>query len=352
MKFLKLILFAGCVLALVAGTASAGVNSKEVGSVLIYPEYFATNQAETGGDGTTRHTYLTISNTQAVAYNAHIQIVGGTACDDCDFDLFLTPLQTKRLWLRRDLVGGIWSTVILDASPHSQNGTPLILSACPEAKGFVVAILELANPVTHVAVEPRTTLGAKALQGDEVVVNIIDGSATQVGAIAVGSAVEVNGDRDLHFDGVEFERFPDVVSANFWAPNAQVDPRLVLFNIDINTHRVGGDDPPITYCSLNYANANEVRWSRNFSFGCWTDTRLFNMGPGFHEDILGTTNGFLWVRCSDGTHGAIQTAVSGNSGIYPYAPLSQFKDTLFQSRTTSGDATLRLTPDITGGETQ
>jgi hypothetical protein len=348
MKFLKLILFAGCALALVAGTASAGINSKEEGSVLIYPEYFATNQAEPGGDGTTRHTYLTVTNTLATDFNAHIEVVGGTACDDCNFDLYLTGMQTKRLWLRRELVGGTnWSTVILDASSHSQFGTPLVLAACPEAKGFVVVILE--DVLNGAPVEPRTTIGARALQGDEVVVNVIDGSATQVGAIAVQSAIEVSPDRDLNFDGEEFERFPDVVSANFWAPNAQVDPRLVLFNVDFNTHRVGGDDPPTTYCSLNYANANEVRWSRNFTFGCWTDTRLFSMGPGFHEDILGTANGFLWVQCSDGTHGAIQTAVAGNSGVYPYAPLSQFKDTLFQSRTESGNAELRLTPDITGG---
>jgi hypothetical protein len=357
MKFLKQILLAGCVLALAVGAASAGVNSKEVGALLVYPGYYATDQAEIGGDGTTQHTYLTVTNAVSIPVNAHIEVVGGTACDDCNFDLYLTGFQTRRLLFKREQVGGFWNTVIRDASPHSQTllGLP-VLAACPEAKGFVVALLEAA--VNGAAIEPRRTLGADFLYGDEVVVNINSGAALQLGAIAVQDGPQGNnGDRVLAFNNSEYAAFPFIVSANFWAPNSDVDPRLILFNAGINTHRVGGDEPPHTPCSVNYVNANEVKFSRSFSFGCWTDTRLLDplLLPGSHEDILGTANGFVWVGCEPdeedrvpAVHGAIATALLGGHENYVYSDQSGFSDTLFQSPATVPGAVMYLTPDITG----
>ena len=76
------------------------------------------------------------------------------------------------------------------------------------------------------------------------------------------------------------------------------------------------------------------------------DPRLL---PGSNEDFLGTANGFLWVQCENpGTHGAIQTALTGGHENYIYSDQSGFSDTLFQSATTNPGAVLHLTPDITG----
>jgi len=350
MKLAKLILLAACVLALGASMASAGINSKEVGAVLVYPEYFATNQNEPGGDGSDWFTYLTITNDKSSEVNAHIEVIGGVACDDCNFDLFLTGFQTKRLKLSRELVGSVWATVVYDASPHSYTGTPVILGACPERKGFVVAILEYAANGRVVA--PRRTLGENMLHGDEVVVNILNGSASQVGAIAVQGVGPNSGGRGLRFDNQEYAAFPSIVTTDFWAANARVDPRLILFNVDFNTHRGPGDNPPSTACSMNFVNAEERVYSRSFSFGCWSDSRLLDISANFHEDILGTANGFLWVQCDAGTHGALMTSLTGSTTNYPYAVQSDFKDTLFQSVTTNPNARLKMTPSITGEDPQ
>lgn len=345
MKFLKLIVFAACVLALGASVASAGINSKEVGALLVYPEYYAMNQNEFG-DGITMHTYLTITNDKSSAVNAHIEVVGGTACDDCNFDLFLTGFQTKRLVLKRELVGTVWATVVYDASPHSVTGTPVVLAACPESKGFVIALLEAA--AGGLVVEPRMTLGENMLHGDEIVVNINTGAASQVGAIAVQGTGSNDGNRELRFDNQEYAAFPSIVTTNFWAVNSKVDPKLILFNLDFSTHRGLADDAPSTTCNMNFVNAEERVFSRNFSFGCWSDTRLLDISANFYEDILGTANGFLWVQCGAGTHGALMTSLAGNYGNYAYSVQSDFKDTMFQSVTTNPGATLYLTPSITG----
>jgi hypothetical protein len=294
----------------------------------------------------------------SIPVNAHIEVVGGTACDDCNFDLPLTGFQTRRLLFRRELVGSNWNTVIRDASPHSQTITPLLnLAACPEAKGFVVVLLEVANPTTGRPYEPRATLRADYLYGDEVVVNINSGAALQMGAIAIqkGTATEPPIgtsflDRQLDFNGLEYAAFPSIVSANFWAPNSDVDPRLIVFNVDINTHRVGGVFPPHTDCDVNLWDAEEHFHSGGLHFGCWTDSRLLDFIPVSHEDFLGTANGHLWLGCDAGTHGAIATALSGGHEEYIYSSQSGFSDTLFQSGFVNAGATLILTPDLTGGE--
>lgn len=336
MKLGKLIVLAGCVLAVGAGAAFAGINSKEVGALLIYPEYWATSAAEPGSS-VQMDTYVTITNDFSFAVIAHIEIIGGVACDDCNFDLPLTGYETKRLRLSRENVGNVWVTRVSDASPHSSTGTPAILAACGEPHGFIVAALEFEDP------RGRFTIGANLLHGDEVVVDLQNGSASQVGAVAVQGVGPNSGDRIYSFNNLEYAAFPSIVTANFWAPNARVDPRLILFNVNFNTNN---PVPPVTTCSLNYVNANEIRFSRNFSFGCWSDSRLLDIAAGFHEDILGTANGFLWAQCSPGTHGAILTRLSGGTQNYPYPSNADFKDTLFQSVTTDGRATLYLTPFV------
>jgi hypothetical protein len=345
MNLIKRITLVACVLVIGIGAASAGINSKEVGALLIYPEYWADDPNEPGSQFKPPaqfdvDTYITVTNDKSSPVNAHIEVIDGKKCDDCNFDLPLTGFQTKRLWFdRRDIGGGTWATVILDASPHSSDpdpNVPEILHACPGQHGFIVVSLEAPG------VEPRTTLGENMLHGDEVVVNVTIGGAVQVGAIAVQGVGPNNGDRHFKFDNMEYAAFPSIVTGNFWAPNDYVDPRLILFNVNFETGM-----KPETWCSINYVNAEEDRASDDYHFDCWAEKRLVDIAPGFHENILGTANGFLWAQCSAGTHGAMMTFISSGAPNYPYGS-GVYKDTLFQSVTTDATAELWLTPDITG----
>jgi len=334
MKYSKLAVL-GLVLAIGSGMAFAGINSKEVGAVLIFPEYRAEYSPNVD-------TYISITNDKSTAVTAHIEVVGDDVCDDCNFDLPLTGFQTKRLRFNRERVGGnsseLYATVIYDASPHSDTGSPYVISACPEKRGFVVVTLEEAGA------EPRKTLGENMLHGDSVVIELEGGTSSQMGAIAVQGVGVNDNNRNLKFDNMEYAAFPSIVTANFWAPSEDVEPRLVLFNVDFQT-----GVPPTTNCAINYVNAEEDVFSRNYSFDCWSKIDLRDLAPGLHEDILGTANGFLWAQCDAGTHGAMVTDLEGNTVNYPYPGESEHSDTLFQSTTTNAGAELRLTPSITGG---
>lgn len=328
----------GMIIAVGFGTVLAGVNSKEVGAVLIFPKYEATAGTEDVD------TYISITNDKSTDVVAHVEVIGDNVCDDCNFDLPLTGFQTKRLRFNREPVGGgDYATVIYDASVHSNpgnpSGYPSILTACPEANGFVVVTLEEPGSV------PRTTLGENMLHGDAVIVKIDDGTSTQFGAIAIQGVGMNDGDRNLRFDNMEYAAFPSIVTANFWAPNSVVEPELVLFNVNFRT---GQWPAPVTHCALNYVNAEEVVFSRNLSFDCWEEIELSQVAPGFLEDILGTANGFLWAQCDAGTHGAIVTELGGRTANYPYPGQSEHADTMFQSVTTNAGAELRMTPSLIG----
>jgi len=323
---------------------TAGINTKEVGAVLIYPEYRATSPSE-DPNASLVDTYISVTNDKSVDFVAHVEVISGTACDDCNFDLPLTGYQTRRLRFTRQLLGtSIWATVVYDASGHSVTGTPQILSACADPYGFVVITLEQQD------INPRTTLGDNALHGDAVVVDLGLGTSSQVGAHAVQGVGVNDGDRELRFDNMEYSAFPSILTTNFWSSSSRVDPRIVLFNVNFQT---GQFPTPVTQCSLNYANAEEVIFSRSFSFGCWDDPRLSDLAVGFDEDILGTANGFMWIQCEAGTHGAVVTDLRAGeqTGNYPYPANSEARDTLFQSVTVSTAATLKMTPSITVTET-
>lgn len=319
-----------CVLAVASGAAFAGINSKEVGGVLIYPTYQAYN-----GNNNNIDTYLSVTNDKAYPIKAHFEIIGDVVCDDCSFDLLLTPYQTKRLLLDRGAIGQTQATIVYDASGHSETGDVPILTACSEPEGFVVVTLEDPNQVD------AYTLGENMLHGDLVIVDISDGTSSQMGAIAVQAVGPNDGNRWIEFDGVEYAKFPSIVTGNFWSPNAAVEPRLVLFNVDFTT----GDSPvEINECDINFVNAEEDRFNADFLFDCYARINLRDLAPGFLEDILGTSNGFLWAACDEGTHGALITDLEDTTPNYAYPDDTQHADTLFQSTTvTRENAKLKLT---------
>lgn len=336
MQYRKIAMLA-CVLAIASGAAFAGINSKEVGAVLIYPTYQAYDGANNNID-----TYISITNDKNLPIVAHFEIIGDVVCDDCSFDLLLTPYQTKRLLLDRQSIGGNGLTRVYDASGHSETGSVVSLTACSEPEGFVVVTTEDPNQID------AYTLGENVLHGDLVLVDLSDGTSSQMGAIAVQSVGENDHNRWIEFDGLEYAKFPNIVTANFWSPSDAVEPRLVLFNVDFET----GDVPPDTNeCEINYVNAEEDRFNADYNFDCYARVNLRDLAPGFIEDILGTANGFLWAQCDEGTHGAMITDLEDTTSNYTYPDDSQHADTLFQSVTTTRrDAKLKLTKFVQNEE--
>jgi hypothetical protein len=335
MQYRKIAMLA-CVLAIASGAAFAGINSKEVGAVLIYPTYQAYD-GESNID-----TYISITNDKNLPIVAHFEIIGDVVCDDCSFDLLLTPYQTKRLLLDRQTIGGNGLTRVYDASGHSETGDVVSLTACSEPEGFIVVTTEDPNQID------AYTLGENVLHGDLVIVDLRDGTSSQMGAIAVQAVGSNDGNRWIEFDGLEYAKFPNIVTANFWSPNDSVEPRLVLFNVDFET----GDIPPDTHeCEINYVNAEEDRFNADYNMDCYARVNLRDLAPGFIEDILGTANGFLWAQCDEGTHGAMITDLEDPTSNYLYPDDSQHADTLFQSVTTTRrDAKLKLTKFVQNEE--
>jgi len=336
MQYRKIAMLA-CVLAIASGAAFAGINSKEVGAVLIYPTYQAYNSGNNNID-----TYISVTNDKNLPIVAHFEIIGDVVCDDCSFDLLLTPYQTKRLLLDRQSIGQTQFTAVLDASGHSETGDVPVLTACSEPEGFVVVTTEDPNQVD------AYTLGENVLHGDLVIVDLSDGTSSQMGAIAVQAVGPNDGNRWIEFDGLEYAKFPNIVTGNFWSPNASVEPRLVLFNVDFETGEVPVD---LNECDINYVNAEEDRFNADHNFDCYSRINLRDLAPGFIEDILGTANGFLWAYCDEGTHGAMITDLENTTPNYTYPDDSQHADTLFQSTTvTNRDAKLKLTKFVQNEE--
>jgi hypothetical protein len=321
MRGSKSITLLACVLVFGSAAAFAGINSKEVGALLVYPEYWATSTLE-DATATNIQTYVTVTNDKSTPVNAHVEVIGGEFCGDCNMDLPLTGFQTKLLILRRQLITGGYRTVVLDTADD------VYLTACLEKHGFVVVTLEAPG------VEPRRTLGENMLHGDEVVVDLTTGAAFQVGAISVQGVGPNDGDRNYRFDNLEYAAFPSIVTANFWTPSSTVDPHLILFNVDFKTGIA-----PTTNCSINYVDNQENMKSASYNFGCWTDTKLTDLAAGF--GVLPYPNGFLWAQCDAGTHGAIMTNLIDGRWV------NTFKDTLFQSVTSTASAVLHLTPSTT-----
>lgn len=334
MQYRKIAMLA-CVLAIASGAAFAGINSKEVGAVLIYPTYQAYSNPNID-------TYISITNDKNLPIVAHFEIIGGVSCDDCSFDVLLTPYQTKRLLLNRESIGQNSFTRVYDASGHSETGDVISLAACSEPEGFVVVTTEDPNMVD------AYTLGENVLHGDLVIVDLGDGTSSQMGAISVQAVGPNDGNRWIEFDGLEYAKFPNIVTGNFWSPNAAVEPNLVLFNVDFET----GDSPvELNECEVNFVNAEEVRFNADHTIDCYDRVNLRNLAPGFIEDILGTANGFIWALCDEGTHGAMITDLEDPTSNYTYPNDSQHADTLFQSTTvTRRDAKLKLTKFVQNEE--
>jgi hypothetical protein len=120
------------------------------------------------------------------------------------------------------------------------------------------------------------------LLGSELVVNGSGGmyrmNAIPFDAIPLeGLATDLNGNKELDFDDVEYEGVPAVLYVDSFL--AVAGSRLALINL------TGGPDANAVV-QIQAWNDNEFPLSATVSFKCWFDQRLKNVNPLFDDDFL------------------------------------------------------------------
>ncbi len=307
--------------ALSTGAATAASNSSEVGAILLYPKYQASDPADSASSlSSDVDTYLIVTNQAATPLTVHISLMGDGVCDACSFDLPLTGFQSVRLRLDRQILGTRWMTVISDASGSSSAIPPApILAACSEPRGFVV--INQQDP----GVVPPSTLNDNQMSGSAVVVDLSNGTTSQFNTISLKGVGPNDGDRDFEFNLSELTALPESLSAGFWAPNASVDARLILFNLDFKSRNL---PPPTTACTLTGSDAAGNTFTTPFLFDCWEEAPLGSISPMFAESSLGSANGVVTAECEAGTHGVLVTRFDGTG---PYAGPAEIVESLSQS---------------------
>ena len=277
-------------LLLCPGVSQAGTDLNEVGAFLVYPAVIAINQGMTNVE-----TYLSIVHTGDTDVSAHIVFINGQQfigsdpddfnpeyCFECDYNIPLTPNDTELLTIRFTPFG-----IVIDSEDDTLQG------ACPHPFGFVTVNLEdpLGSPITD-----------NTLLGSEVFVDYGQGFAFSIPAIPFQGQNGGDGDRIFEFDGLEYGAFPNVIAADFIAPNlASLGAPLLQAFLALFTLGFESEFPPFTQCQIEGYDAAENPFSRSFNFGCWTFRSLESLHPEFVYGNLGQTACTFGVDCD--THG-------------------------------------------------
>ena len=325
MRKLIVIAFAGAML--MTTIAFAGINSHEVGAFLVYPYWKVDSSIPL-------RTFLTVTNDSASkAYNVHMALIDGRDdfCDECSFDILLTPYDTDLLELRYR-PGGVTIYKWNKNSPKS------FVRDCDFTSGFAVAFVEDASVLPI-----HRTVGDSVLHGD-LVVEAYDSAiwprAWSTSAISIQGNGTNDGDRTFQFNDTEYAAFPDILTTTYLTPGANpvqtqgtlTDAILVLFNLNYNTW---SGPRPTTECPVNVFDSEEVGYNESFPFQCWSVSRLPTPFPG-------DANAYFWTDCSPGTHGLLfQEVLPVESGVFQDEAWGR---PLFQSRMRDSDASFTMVP--------
>jgi len=293
------------VLAFGFGSAQAGIDLNEVGAFLVFPGVVA---GATGPGALTPNieTFLTFTNTSTSAIVAHVTFIDADTCNECDWNVPMTGLDTETLVVIRDPINNVTHFTNLDTGA---------IHTCLDALGFVTINVEDAS---------GNVLTENILNGEEVVVDYGNGAALSVEAISIQGEIG-DGDRNFAFDGAEYRKFPSALGADFIAPEYQTGPvyaSLVLFTLAFERRF-----PPVTDCDVLGFDAFENSFSAGFQFGCWTVQNLDDISPEFAWPFLGdpfeqNDHGWLSLQCTvfgTGLNGVVDGGVHG--------AIAQFADT-------------------------
>lgn len=150
---------------------------------------------------------------------------------------------------------------------------------------------------------------------------------------------------------------PRIVAADFIAPNAtgtafdEFDAYLTLFTLNFARQQ-----PPFTSCSITGFDAAGNTFSQSLNFGCWTRTKLEDIGAEFAYPNLGQLpaggdeHGWLQINCnsdgaSGGGHGSLaQVEPAGTTwgGAAATSTPTAWSRTLIQSVTTGDSVSLEM----------
>lgn len=158
--------------------------------------------------------------------------------------------------------------------------TMSVLTACHNAtagtqEGFVV--LNAEDPSLF-----RTPWSHNDLIGSELVISAA-GVVYSTEAIpfespvAAGNATDLNGNRRLNFDGLEYEKVPDLL---------YIDSFIALGGSQLALMNLTGGHQDINTIYISAWNDNEFPMSATLEFNCWFDEPLTRVSPLFEDDFL------------------------------------------------------------------
>lgn len=243
--------------------SNAFADGRKAGSVLIFPVH------RSG----TAFTVLSVTNTNLTpqtrisfggSTNVHYQYVNVVpnpanafrplACVIFDRVEFLTPADTLS---------------VMTTCHNATAGTQ---------EGYVVVDAE--DPALF-----RTPWSHNDLIGSELVVNA-SGTVYSTEAIpfsspvSAGNETDLNQNRRMEFDGLEYERVPEQLYIDSFI--ALAESRLSLLNLT-------GAEFDVNTIYLSVWNDNEFPLSATIDFNCWFDQPLVRVSPLFSDDFLGRT---------------------------------------------------------------
>jgi hypothetical protein len=95
--------------------------------------------------------------------------------------------------------------------------------------------------------------------------------------VAAGAATDVNNNRRLDFDGVEYEKIPDLL---------YIDSFIALAGSQLSLMNLTGHHTDINTIYFSVWNDNEYPMSATLEFNCWFDQPLTHISSLFSEDFL------------------------------------------------------------------
>lgn len=230
-------------------------------------------------------------------------IAGNTNTTICITDVQDGPFNGTATWVRLNFVckGKKGPNPFCDAFdahfPLTYHGTrcldlknePAFVPPCDDGQGFAVAIAETPNfvPQSHNFLIGHAQIAAPNVLAEANALAVQSPAAT---GTALGAVSPTTGDYGLSFGpGGDYLALPTTLHGTFRAsaPGAGPYTYLVVLTLDA----IAAGQNPAARLSLDFWNANEVRYSTAHEFVCWDAVRLEAIDARFSPAGLGTAFG-------------------------------------------------------------
>jgi hypothetical protein len=251
---------------------------------------------------TATHTSIIVTNTSANTVVLGFEVLSGDPLDNWSSNSFIclvTGNETTEIYITPDGAGGSllsFECSASDADQHSPLGDLNIPRVEPAAAGKGILWVYTANLA-------GTVTSNNVLVGDATIINYSTGQAWSAGAIPFQGkdAFAQSGDQTFRFDGLEYAKFPSLLTTNFHAPTdgigGGVDAALVLFTLDGSTGGIGSPTPtPAAMVSVDFFNDDERLRDTALTFDCFTIIELSALDARFIRSNLGSRIGHMQLR--------------------------------------------------------